>query len=42
MTRLSGMNDPDYDPWADETDDPNGHFDSDSCHCNDAGDEYPH
>lgn len=32
MTRLSGMNNPDYDPW-DDTDDEPGEFDSASCHC---------
>jgi hypothetical protein len=42
MTRLSGMGDPGYDPWADEDDDPDDHFDSGSCHCNDEGDEWPH
>lgn len=36
--RLSGMNRDDYDPWADTDDEP-GEFDSDSCHCNDPGDE---
>jgi hypothetical protein len=35
------MGDPGYDPWEDTDDDP-GDFDSDSCHCNDPGDEYPH